>query len=37
MTDGKRMLKQQYLTEQRRRDRHLIVLTDTELMTWSTP
>jgi hypothetical protein len=31
MTDPKRMLKQQHLAEQRRRDRDLIVLTDTEL------
>jgi hypothetical protein len=36
MTDCKRIVKQQYLAEQRRRDRNLIVLTDTELMSWST-
>jgi len=37
MTDRKRMLKQQYLAERRRRDWDLIVLTDAELMSWSTP
>jgi hypothetical protein len=37
MTDRKRMLKQQYLAERRRRDRDLIVLTDVELVSWSTP
>jgi hypothetical protein len=31
------MFKQQYLAERRRRDRDLIVLTDTELVSWSTP